>query len=813
MRVRRPIRSTTVFRSLAQHLALRSSTDLFHTTLIVPDGFDRATFTRHLIESIPTEVGILPQILTFGEFIQQLDSAGPDDFFELTERIQETFPETSLISAAQKAQFLLQLQAFCSRFGQNIEEPPFPLLLLNDQEKQLVALLHRGSPSLANRLQAFFQKNTDDFFIWVDLFPTLPAFKVIRTSFQEAGQDVWVPPAALPKSVSTATFSSTNQEARGIVQALSNLLSAPSGPVIAVITDHADLLQKIEAELLSAEITFKKPKAPTLADSFWGEAALTVAVWNDSPCAENLRCMGTFFMQKATPVRARWFGSFVQRVLQSPSLILNGDLWIPSQADEDSLRWILSQKEEAETPLAQGFEELCALRSPLGNKPSWSEHVAAHKKVWDALRFFWNEEPDTFPDLTDFFAFLQSSTWSESLTGKEYETIVRLLLPSLPASERLAVPEQAAVLLLSSEQALLYDFDVAFFAGMNMDEGLIQTPFPPLLEKPKTWDFLLQNTIIQQATSARSVVMTRTNVAKAQPHRLFNAQPNVPETIDPSIWGAKETAFPERLSAPSAACLHIPKNDLPHTLSISDLQRLKDDPYAFCARKILRLYPPTPPSLSIDYGRWAHDVLHHYFEGGAWAQGTSLTTFFETIQAYHPAVLKRFKPRLKPVLERLENDLISRSPNTVQTEIRLEINFSLYDTIFTVYGIADRIDTKEDKVVLIDYKTGMLPSERALQKLEALQLPVEAFLLKHSCNNQASLSTLFIEMCGLSLKYDLNKPSEVRLPFSAVLDAQTKQQIENLLTPLTQDSIFGTRETAPHPSSEYKHLERIFWDE
>lgn len=798
-----------MFHSLAQHLAQRSPLDLFRTTLIVPDGFDRGAFTRCLIEALPTEAGILPQVLTIKEFMQQLGMEEEDNLFALTDRIRTAFPKTSLMQSVQKAQFLLRLQAFCFQFGGSLNEPPFPLLSLSPNEASLVELLRRDGPLLSDRLRDFFQRRSDESFIWVDPFPSIPLFEAFRTAFQKAGHDVWTPPLTSPRAASVATFSSLTQEAAGVVRVLASLSSSKiQSPVVAIITDHEPLLQRIEAELLSDRISFKKPSQPTLADSVWGEAFIAVASWMAHPSAATFMRMGAFFAQRATPARAAWFRSFVQKIIRAPSLLLDGDLWIPEQADESDLRFIMAKKESADSDVTRGFDALVASRVFIQQDASWCDRVQAHQTTWNALRSFWGENGGNYPDLADFFAFLREGVWEDPLSAEAYETMVRLLMTRVSAPEHLALPEHASVLLLSARQAPLYDFDVAIFAGMNEGQGVAETGFPPLFQKPEAWDYILQEALIRQAASGRTVMMTRTDRPGSRPSALFNAWPEVAEAVEASVW-----TLDAPISAPShvvsTARAFVPKNARPRTLAVSDLQRLKDDPYAFFARKILRLYPVVSPSLSVDFGRWTHDFLHRYFRDGAWAAGLSLSAFFDTNKARHPAVVKRFRPRLRPMLERIDADLAKRQPERIQTEVRLEVPFPLDGCVFTVYGIADRIDTKAEDVLLFDYKTGALPSEGSIQKLDTLQLPVEALLLKRKKESPVSPEAT-IELCPFSLKYDPGKASEVRLPFSPTLEAQTQAEIVRLLGLLAAENfVFETPATASNPSSEYQHLKRI----
>lgn len=76
----------------------------------------------------------------------------------------------------------------------------------------------------------------------------------------------------------------------------------------------------------------------------------------------------------------------------------------------------------------------------------------------------------------------------------------------------------------------------------------------------------------------------------------------------------------------------------------------------------------------------------------------------------------------------------------------------------------------------------MLPPESSLQKLDTLQLPIEAFLLKRTLP-----SSMFLHMRLLSLKYDPGQTSEVCLPFLEGIEAQAEARLKALLSLLTQE--------------------------
>ena len=67
----------------------------------------------------------------------------------------------------------------------------------------------------------------------------------------------------------------------------------------------------------------------------------------------------------------------------------------------------------------------------------------------------------------------------------------------------------------------------------------------------------------------------------------------------------------------------------------------------------------------------------------------------------------------------------------VAAEVRGQIEFPLTDGVFTLSGVADRIERDSDgRYVILDYKTGSLRTERQVRTGLAPQLTLEAAMLR-----------------------------------------------------------------------------------
>ena len=177
----------------------------------------------------------------------------------------------------------------------------------------------------------------------------------------------------------------------------------------------------------------------------------------------------------------------------------------------------------------------------------------------------------------------------------------------------------------------------------------------------------------------------------------------------------------------------------PRRLSVTQVETWIRDPYSIYARHILNLRPLEPiavdPNLA-DYGNVVHRALEQFvkrypdkipadaeailFDLGRSAFGkmlnrTEVRAFwwprFQRIVAWFLAEERGRRPDIKPVVVEVEGKLVLDGPAGS----------------FELRGVADRVDRLADgSLCIIDYKTGVVPTESNLLRGEAPQLPLEA---------------------------------------------------------------------------------------
>jgi ATP-dependent helicase/nuclease subunit B len=170
-----------------------------------------------------------------------------------------------------------------------------------------------------------------------------------------------------------------------------------------------------------------------------------------------------------------------------------------------------------------------------------------------------------------------------------------------------------------------------------------------------------------------------------------------------------------------------PASVRPKLIPVTDVDRLKADPYAFYAKRILRL--SRLDGVDADAGpAWrgtaVHEILQHWAESGrrdpADLEARARAMFDRP--DVHPLLTALWQPRLIEAIRWIAAEVAAdkaagRSILAVETDGRAEI------AGVTLTGKADRIDRMPDgSLAIVDYKTGKPPSAKQVRAGYSLQL-------------------------------------------------------------------------------------------
>ncbi|WP_215353749.1 double-strand break repair protein AddB [Sphingopyxis soli] len=228
------------------------------------------------------------------------------------------------------------------------------------------------------------------------------------------------------------------------------------------------------------------------------------------------------------------------------------------------------------------------------------------------------------------------------------------------------------------------------------------------------------------ALAAREIVVTRAQRSGGDPAvasrfwlRLAALAGDLPE---PAPGGVALTRLAAELDLPTGGTRPVgrptprpPVEDRPRKISVTAVDRLARDPFAYYANQMLGLSALDPLSAAPD-PRWRGTRVHKMFEdwvrGGATPEGFERELAALRADAALDAIARAFwLPRIEPALRWAAGQVWDRDDRKpLDVEVKGEISV---DGV-TLHGKADRIDRDaEGRLAIVDYKSGGAPSAKA----------------------------------------------------------------------------------------------------
>ncbi|WP_265562920.1 double-strand break repair protein AddB [Sphingomicrobium arenosum] len=170
-----------------------------------------------------------------------------------------------------------------------------------------------------------------------------------------------------------------------------------------------------------------------------------------------------------------------------------------------------------------------------------------------------------------------------------------------------------------------------------------------------------------------------------------------------------------------------PAGTRPRKLPVTAVEKLRADPYAFYAQRMLGLKSLDPlesRALAAWQGNRVHALLEAWLKEDAGDPGALMPRLESMLDGddIHPMLRALWGPRLREgigfILAEVEKDRAAgRIPHAAELEGRVRLHG------VELYGIADRIDRcAQGGIAIVDYKTGSSPQRKAVEAEFALQL-------------------------------------------------------------------------------------------
>lgn len=164
----------------------------------------------------------------------------------------------------------------------------------------------------------------------------------------------------------------------------------------------------------------------------------------------------------------------------------------------------------------------------------------------------------------------------------------------------------------------------------------------------------------------------------------------------------------------------------PKIVSVTEVDRLKSDPFGFYARRILRLRTLDPVEASPSpawRGTLVHDVFDKWFKEDALdpAKLNDRVVALFSEPGMHPVLRALWQPRLTEAMTKM-GELVAEDASAGRTVIATETQGSIVVAGVRLEGRADRIDRISDELAIVDYKTGAAPTAKTVAAGFSMQL-------------------------------------------------------------------------------------------
>ncbi len=300
-----------------------------------------------------------------------------------------------------------------------------------------------------------------------------------------------------------------------------------------------------------------------------------------------------------------------------------------------------------------------------------------------------------------------------------------------------AFNREAPIFLLKPEDAILIDTSEIFFADFNQDSYLDEISDDIWLSKKilkkiglldEAHNFENLEYIVSTKLDKQSLYFTRSNYkngALVEKCALLNLISNLQKIGVDSEAG--EIQFEKYKSIKLSSYL------LPKILYPTNIEQLIRDPYGFFARKILGLkiqreVDSVPENK--DYGQVVHELIESVTNKTVVATEKLVEEVLNR-KGIPTNIAFLWKNALYPVASVIDerNKNILSQNGRIFSEIEGQCEFKLLSNIVSLKAIADRIEVLENKIRIIDFKTGQVPSKKDIFQGKSPQLIIEAIIL------------------------------------------------------------------------------------
>ncbi|HJD67477.1 MAG TPA: PD-(D/E)XK nuclease family protein [Rickettsia endosymbiont of Bembidion lapponicum] len=381
--------------------------------------------------------------------------------------------------------------------------------------------------------------------------------------------------------------------------------------------------------------------------------------------------------------------------------------------------------------------------------------VASKEIAEKLLPEIWEKEGGA--ELLEFLNNLIEFSGSINTSKKDFPKIFTLLLSSIKYYKNI----ESKIVIGSPEELALSRFDLVILPHFNSDNWDAAATTHPYLSKeakqilnidyeeinPQIYsnyfDLLLQNeeVIILNAKKYAGKLSTPCNLFLKLSNKNVIPNKSVIPQLDRGIFESIFLDPMDKLRDDNRKkAAH--STFFPNILSVTDIETLIRNPYGFYAKKILKLRTQDKiweePKIS-DFGNFIHKVLEEYSKnydqqnmlnkqqallniGNNILHSTILPTY--TKKTWQTKLTLLSKAFILFDMERRKNC------QKIYFEIKGELNLNIAGQDIKIIGIADRIEiSKSNRITILDYKTGTIPTKKEIELGLSPQLIIESLMI------------------------------------------------------------------------------------
>ncbi len=575
--------------------------------------------------------------------------------------------------------------------------------------------------------------------------------------------DLEPPPDATLDGLERIDCAEPQEEARVIALKMRAALE-DEGTTAALVTRDRALARRVAAELLRWDIAVDDSGGQPLADTAPGSfLRLTAAL-----VAEDAAPVPLLAALKH-PLAAGGLapGAFRAQVCALERAVLRGPR--PGSGFSGLTRALRAARAPAK--LRRWLDRIAAAAEPFAglvgrDSVALADLAAAHLAFAEALAASDGEDGasrlwkgDAGEAAAAFFTeLIESAGALPPLAGRDYAALVDGLIEGRVARPRYG--RHPRLNIWGPLEARLQHADVMILGGLNEASWPPEAGADPWLSRPMRAEFglpaperrigLSAHDFVQCA-AARRVVLTRSQKVEGTPvvpsrwlarlDNLLHGWHKGERFAAAPTWRAWQGLLdrPEDIRPTDPPAPRPPVEARPRKLSVTRIETWRRDPYAIYARHILELEPLDPIDAdpgAADRGQFIHNALDRFVR----AYPESLPDdAYERLLACgrkafgdaldRPGVRAFWWPRFERIAawfiaaERARRDGLAAIASEVIGRLKIEAPAGA----FTLTAKADRIERRAaGGLVVIDYKTGGVPSGREVERGLSPQLPLEA---------------------------------------------------------------------------------------